>query len=51
METLKELLSPTLTPKKPQKVKNDPKFKAKSKVRIEGNLENKVVQLYEQRPK
>ena len=28
-------------PPRPQKVKNDPKIKSKSKVRIEGTIENK----------
>ena len=43
--TPKQFLNPTLTPKKnpfgPQKVKNGPKIKLESKVRIEENIENK----------
>ena len=31
----------------PQKVKNDPKIKSKSNIRIDGNIKNSVVQLYE----
>ena len=42
--TLKQLSKPTPTPKNgplgPQKVKNDPKIKSNSKVRIERNIEN-----------
>ena len=43
-QTPKKFLNPTPTPKNspfgPQKVKNDPKIKVKSNVRIEGNIEN-----------
>ena len=31
----------------PQKVKNDPKIKSKSRVRIEGSVEKKVIQAHE----
>ena len=34
----------------PQKVKNNPKIKSKEKVRIEGTIEKKVVQLHEWTP-
>ena len=36
------LPKPQKSPLEPQKVKNDPKFKEKSKVRIEGNIENEI---------
>ena len=32
--------NPKYSPLGPQKVKNDPKIKSKSNVRIEGNIEN-----------
>ena len=35
------------SPLEPRKVKGDPKITSKSKVRIEENIENKVVQLHE----
>ena len=43
-QTQKQLSNPTPTPQKSplglQKVKNDPKIKSNSKVRIERNIEN-----------
>ena len=34
------LLQPKISPLGPQKVKNDPKIKSKSNVRIKGNIDN-----------
>ena len=39
------------SPLGPQKVKNNLKIKSKEKVRIEGTIEKKVVQLHEWTPK
>ena len=43
-QTPKQCLNSSPTPKNsplgPQKVKNDPKIKSKSNLRIEGNIEN-----------
>ena len=43
-------LDPQICPLGPQKVKNNPKIKSKEKVRIEGTIEKKVVQLHEWTP-
>ena len=44
-------IEPKNSPLGPQKVKNNPKIKSKEKVRIEGTIEKKVVQLHEWTPK
>ena len=48
-KTPKQFLNPfqTLKPIMAQKVKNDPKIKSKSKVRIVGNIENERFPLHE----
>ena len=40
-------IEPKNSPLSTQKIKNNPKIKSKSIVRIEGNKENKVVALYD----
>ena len=46
-ETVVEPYSkPKNNPLGPQKVKNDPKIKSKSNVKIEGNIKTKVIQLH-----
>ena len=43
---VKSYSNPKKSPLGPQKVKNDPKIKSKSSVRIEANIEMKVVPLH-----
>ena len=45
--TPREAIASKNSPLGPKKEKNDPDVKSKSNVRIEGNIENEVVQLHQ----